>query len=307
MLPLWRPFCSSFDADSKASLPPAGVRVQTVVTMSSVVRLRLTDAGDLGVHVDLMALEAPMKAALENVAIYLGYAVGSTKGEPLSSIVLDHAIKQVIDGVPDPVPEKDREEYQARFRRWAIGQALTEIDQSYQRFVVAALETKADLINFRDRRQLAKHKANLANSWTVHEQLFAGAPAPKPDRLRDSEYLRTLQNARNCLAHDSGIVTKRRLIEDGTMRVRWPGLDMYQLKNGRRKLLPRDQRVPDWARGAKLIFKRVVRERIYKLGDMMRFSASDLSEILFLYQVMAMNVGGEMHRFVAAIGAELDD
>jgi hypothetical protein len=129
-----------------------------------------------------------MKAALQNVAIYLGYVARSTRGEPLSSVSLDCIIEQVINGVPEPVPIEDREDYQQRFRRWAIGQALTEIDQSYQRFVVSALEVRADLISFRDHGRLARHRPNLANSWAVHEQLFEEAPAREPDRLRDAEW-----------------------------------------------------------------------------------------------------------------------
>lgn len=250
-----------------------------------------------------------MRDALQRAAVFLGYAVNSTEDSPLSSVRLKAPIELSV-GVPDPLPAAQRPFFQRQFRNWAIGQALIELDQSYQRFVVSSIETRTDLEHFKVHRTLPPApKPNLANTWTVHKQFYEQAGDMVQGRLDESRYLRSLGNARNCLAHDSGLVTERRLTDGDTMPVRWPGRDMYQtLRSGERRLLPRDR--PFTARqqdvGTTLTVEDVARERIYRAGDTLVFSSTDLSEIIFFYQTLAMQIGAELHKLVEKAGRELN-
>src|SRR5690606_9383002 len=106
-----------------------------------------TPDGKPSLHIDLGAFEAPMKEALRRATIFLGYAFHSSKIVPLKSISLNAPIMLEV-GVPDPIPTVDRKDYQTEFTQWAIGQGLIEIDQSYHRYVVSALETLADVDSF---------------------------------------------------------------------------------------------------------------------------------------------------------------
>lgn len=243
-----------------------------------------------------------MKEALRRATIFLGYAFHSSKIVPLKSISLNAPIMLEV-GVPDPIPTVDRKDYQTEFTQWAIGQGLIEIDQSYHRYVVSALETLADVDSFLENRSLSgPRKPKLANTWKVHEQFYTTLGQKSLEHEDESGCLRSLGNARNCLAHDSGIVTKRRMVDGNSrMTVRWPGHDMIMIhRNGDRMLLPRDRahRVRADDIGSQLSVEEVIREHVYAEGDRILLSQTDLSEIIFFYQILAMKVGSEMHRIV---------
>lgn len=243
-----------------------------------------------------------MKEALRRAAIFLGYAFHSSEIAPLKSVTLKGPI--VLDvGVPDTISPADRKGYQTEFTLWAIGQGLIEIDQSYHRYVVSALDTLADIEDFLQGQSLQCHrKPNLANTWKVHEQFYANLGQQSTKHEEESGYLRSLGNARNCLAHDGGTVTRRRMVDGNSiMVVRWPGRDMVKVHpNGNRVVLPRDRsfRVREEDIGSQLSVVEVLREHDYAEGDRIGLSQTDLSEIIFFYQILAMKVGGEMHRIV---------
>jgi len=253
-------------------------------------------------HIDLDAFEAPMKEALRRAAIFLGYAFHASEIAPLKSISLKAPI--VLDvGVPDPISPADRKGYQTEFTQWAIGQGLIEIDQSYHRYLVSALDALADTDDFlMSQSSPGPRKPNLSNTWKVHEQLYAKLDQQSAEHRVESGYLRSLVNTRNCLAHDSGIVTRRRMVDgNSTMSIRWPGRDMVMIDHyGRRTLLQRDRehRVRAEDVGKKLSIEEVVRERHFEEGDRIVLSQSDLSEIIFFYQVLVIKVKSEMYRIV---------
>lgn len=269
--------------------------------MQPILSLSAGPDGRTGLHVDLGNFEAPMKAALHRAAIFLGYAYHSSEIAPLASIGLKAAIELDV-GVPDPIAEIERKAYQAEFTRWSIGQGLIEIDQSYHRFVTSALDTISEIDAFLTSGVLPNgRKPNLSNTWKVHEQFYAAVGQKATQHDEESECLRSLGNARNCLAHDSGLVTERRLTDGPTMPVKWNGRELILITaNGERRVLPRDRGHfvrPDEV-GLELRIEEVLRERLYIAGDRVTFSQTDLSEIIFFYQHLAMQVGAEMHRQV---------
>jgi hypothetical protein len=84
------------------------------------------------------------------------------------------------------------------------------------------------------------------------------------------------------------------------MPVKWRGMDMFQLRDGEKKRLPRDQGflVQPEDVGTQLSVEEVIRERVYKVGDKIELFPTDLAEIIFFYQKLAMAVGASMHTFV---------
>jgi hypothetical protein len=84
---------------------------------------------------------------------------------------------------------------------------------------------------------------------------------------------------------------------------------MYQiLPSGERHLLPRDEPflVRERDVGTTLEGGEVIREHIYRAGDTVSFSATELSEIIFFYQVLAMQIGGETHSFFNVTAEKLN-
>lgn len=257
--------------------------------------------GDAGLHVDLKAFEAPMISALHRAAIFLGYAYHMSKIPPLASVSLNAAVELNV-GVPDPIAPSNRKAYQVEFASWSIGQALVEVDQSYHRFISTALDTISRIDAFLANGWLPDEgKPKFANTWTVHEKFHSSVDQKSAHSHLESDCLRSLGNARNCLVHDSGIVTKWRVADDDTMPVKWIGRDMIQLtENGERRVLPRDRpfRVCQADFGKQLVVEEVSREMRFNIGERVTFNQSDLSEIIFFYQYLAMLAGAAMHGLV---------
>ncbi|MBJ6987935.1 MULTISPECIES: hypothetical protein [unclassified Devosia] len=244
-----------------------------------------------------------MKEALRRAAVFLGYAFHSSQITPLESVSLKAPVVHSV-GVPHPIPIADRKSYQIEFTQWAIGLALVEIDQNYHRYVVSALDTIADIDEFLISGNLPGiHKPNMKNTWTVHDLFYATIGQNSSQSTDESDYLRSLGNARNALVHDSGIVTQLRLVGDSsTMFVRWPGRDMIRIdQNGSTRVVQQDREYQVQAGdiGSQLSVLDVVREHSYVLGDRITLSQTDLSEIIFFYQILAMKVGGVMHQIIA--------
>lgn len=166
--------------------------------MNRITRIDHQDDGTTVLHVDLPAFEWMMKRALHNASLYLAYAVQSTKNPPLQSMRLEGPLEFCIDDLPDPIPDDEKAKYQQQFLDWAIGQALIELDQSYQRYLVTALNTIADCEHYLATRTLPAPKTMLENTWTLHERFFDGVDRTEAE-LAFSGYLRSLGNGRNCL------------------------------------------------------------------------------------------------------------
>lgn len=252
--------------------------------MPSVATIRVTDAGAPGINIDGAALEAPMKEALGRAAVFAAYASNSANGPRLKSVTLNSA-NELDVGMPDPIPPSERKYYQIEFQRWAVGQGLIELDQSYQRFLGSALDTKKDLDAFIANRTLDPgKKPYLQNTRTLHELFYTEIGKTADDHEKESSYLWSLSNARNCLAHDGGVVSERRLVEAETMPVRWPGHDTFLIsKDGERSLISRTE--PHLVRaediGSTLCAERTVREKVYRLNDVVSFTPTELAEITF--------------------------
>ena len=249
-----------------------------------------------------------MKKALHRAAIFLGYSANIAAQAPLASIKLQSVINLEV-GVPDPLEAEQLLYYQSEYIRWSIGQGLSELDQCYQRFVVSAINTVVNLDYFVKTKEFPEsRKPNLENSWNVHEQFFKLSGQRSEFHLTESGFLRSLGNARNCLAHSSGVVSERLLNESGRLIVRWPGRDMFMTRpSADPMLLPRDRGHVVAAEdvGAEFSVVPVTREQSYQVNDIIQFSATDLSEIIYFYQHLAMQVGAEIHRRVyEAIDAE---
>jgi len=269
--------------------------------MSTFATLISQPGGKQSFHVDLTGLETVIQIVLRRASIFLGYAVRVSEAPPLATVSLGAAVELSV-GVPDPIPPAERAAYQQEFRNWSIGQGLIELDQGYQRFLAGALDTRADIRSLISVGKLSgRHKPHLANTWETHKEFYAEAQ-PNSDQHEDSRFLRSLGNARNCLAHDAGLVLPRRLFEQGSMPIRWRGQDMYQTQlDGACILLPRDRsfQVETKDIGSTLEVRHVIREMILRHGDRIEFSQTDLSEIIYFYQTLAMQVSSEMHRLTS--------
>jgi hypothetical protein len=247
-----------------------------------------------------------MQAGLRRASAFLGYGVKTTEGKPLRSLTLASMVS--YDPLPDPLPPDDAHYFQTEFRSWVVGQGLIELDQTYHRFLSTALDTYDQLAAIAaGTKDLITHRPRLENTANLHALFYKKRLPEDQSKLVTSGHLRSLVNARNCLAHDSGLVTPRRLTDGETMQIRWLASDVVMSRDGEEILVPREQPLvvaPEHV-GAQLTAKQVVREQSYRIGDRVFLSAQDLAEIIFFYQLLAMGVAGSLHSYFKEVSATL--
>lgn len=158
-----------------------------------------------------------------------GYAYGVSQQPPLETVSLNGMVEFDV-GIPEVLSPLQQEEYKSEFTAWSIAHALSELDQSYQRFTASCLTVAKSFAAYISTGILPKDaKLILSSSCSTHEKFFAHLGKDSVENKSMSDHLRTLVNARNCLAHDSGVVTQMRLTNGDTMPITWVGTDVFQI------------------------------------------------------------------------------
>ena len=88
----------------------------------------------------------------------------------------------------------------------------------------------------------------------------------------------SMQDARNCLEHRAGIVGKKDASEDGVMRLRFPRVKMFLVRDGEEIELQRGTAVEA---GTEIFMRLDLRVREFKVGEPLTIVAADFDEIAF--------------------------
>lgn len=263
---------------------------------SALSTIRLPD-GRTNLHLNFGVLQRPFQNSIKRTAVFLAYAHNTEKLAPLAHINIDTAIHYDI-GLPDQIPPQDRKKYKNEFISWTLGQILTELDQTYHRFADRASDVLKRTKKFSRTGELDEESpVSFKNTWAVHDGFYACSGSVTSDHIYESLCLRSLGNARNCLIHDSGIVTGMRIVEDGKLPVRWIGTEMLLTDpNGRTKVLPAGMvhRATKADIGSQLSTEIIKRERFFVIGDQLSLTRPDLNEIVWFYYKLALRLNIEL-------------
>lgn len=110
-----------------------------------------------------------------------------------------------------------------------------------------------------------------------------------------SDAYQSMQNARNCLEHRGGVVSKSDADEDGVMRLRFPRVKMFVNENNEEIELQRDVVVRG---GAQILMRMDVRVRSFSVGERLTITAADFDEIAFA----CWHFGGQLAERLPKIG-----
>ena len=127
-------------------------------------------------------------------------------------------------------------------------------------------------------------ETNVAKKYdTVMKELGDDQP--------NSSMLRSLSNARNCLAHTAGVVGTRHANAEGLLEVRWIGLQPRLNEGDKQTLLPPAIVEPIYVPGGGII-ELIVAERVkrFELGQKIDLTPNELHEICFYYLRLADEV-----------------
>lgn len=226
-------------------------------------------------------------------AAFLGLTERFLEGELPRSLSLGGNMQ--IRMLPDPIPEDLAAELGSEFRHWIISNALRELDQ----FLSLMLDECWDLVEA-CRIVSGEQPANYqwrridiqTNVAAKHRRVLEAAGKYAPPHTDDNEYLETLSNARNCIAHNLGLVDQRRA-PDGSMRMRWLHFRI-QIAQGNRVYNLDEIGLPFQLPGGeegRVQVEVVVAEREFRLGERVAVSPRQLLQIALLYQMIIERLG----------------
>lgn len=236
-------------------------------------------------HVDLAGIQADAKKGPVRAAAFVGAVVKFIEAGIPSSIALPGKMKMLF--LPDPLPINQRDDLAVELLHWVIGNALKELDQ-FTSLMLDRLWQVCELCKIA-RREVASDYVltDISNQTSVsrkHRLVMEAANTFTGPIQNDQEYLATLSGARNCYAHNLGIVDERRAAS-GNMTVKWLKFVTLMEPDGHPPIYLDDIDLP-WEAPAEtnISMKIITFEKQFKLGERVTFTPEELMQICFLYQ-----------------------
>ena len=235
------------------------------------------------VQIDLKRLSNIAQTGVRRAAAFLGLGLQAFPNGPPKSVTVGGAFSYRF--LPDPLPEELQQQVQDEFTAWLIGNALRELDQHLGIF----LDDVWDVLRF-----TTGEKVEMEWSDTPFDKKFRGGTnvsskaaqvAKALDCTLEFEALKSLSLARNALSHSVGTVRDRDANEPGGLRLTWLAFqagirmdgivhDLDGLAEGFRVTSPG---------GGEVVAEIKRKEAFFAVGESVRLSPHQLSEICFFY------------------------
>lgn len=253
-------------------------------------------------HIDLKRVLETARVGVRRAHTFMAVGLQAVESGPPATATLRSSVQ--FRFLPDPLPEELASSIAREYETWLVGAGLRELDHWFGLF----LDQVWQVISVGD-----LHGGTIKSDHVIGGKFPAETNVGRKlgqvcDRLGtrgvEQEYFKGFSLARNSLAHAAGIVRAREAREDGQLRLKWLGFDTLISQNGIEELFAFDAPSfevtdPD---GAQLYTKVVERERTFNIGDQIRLTPNELSEICFFYDLKARQVVVLLSEWLRALG-----
>lgn len=254
---------------------------------------------------DLNGMQQRAYVGVRRAAAFLGLSERLLEGEFPTSLTLGRSIKRQF--LPDPIPNELVPELRENWRTWVTGNALRELDQFLSLYLDEAYDIteQAKLVS----GELPPHHVwqridRITNVAQKHRRVLEAANRFANAHAEDQICLTSMSAARNCLAHDLGVVTPKRAT-NGEMAVRWLALHTI-IEQGDRVVVLDDEDLPfatDPDGGDAHVLIRVdIAECRFGVGDHIVFSSDHLLGICLFYQIVIDRVAQALADYATECG-----
>ncbi len=241
---------------------------------------------------------------VRRAAAFLGIGLNSTNTlEGLSLALTDQSMWRFFS---EPEPEATIKEAVSEFRIWITGNALRELDAHFSLFLDEVWFT-LEFAKLHGTKVPTDHTikgiAHDTNVASKFEKVL-GSLGKKDD---DGGKLRSLSLARNCLSHSHGVVTNRHANSEGSLEIRWLGLES-RLQQGEDyvvigpKIDGMGVQAPDPSKEARLVVVVVERRKTFAVGERITLEPIDLHEICFNYLQLTDKILEPLQGFLTDCG-----
>jgi len=238
------------------------------------------DMADLHYHVDFdNILEVALKGVRRGTA-FLGLGINASTDPNFKQYQLTDVTH--IQLLPADLSEQSISHLKEEFGTWVVGNGLRELIETFSVFLdqihhaciaIASSGEESTKLEI-DKKQSSFAMRGFPKKLKILNNSYSVSPS-------NSDYLRTLNQARNCLTHRRGVVARVDCNKSDKLSIDWLGVHFLIVEpNGSTHVIDRQIEEGIYLRdGGKLKLKTVERSRRFAVGDLVKFSTKDLAEI----------------------------
>lgn len=259
---------------------------------------------DITANIDFAKLQEIAALGIRRASIFMGIATNTARVDPPISHVLDDKTQFIV--VPSEISEPSQRSLIEEFESWSIGNAFREIVETFSLFLSEAY----GIIHIVDTNSVAgleraKKRFSFKGGISDHLQIVCDMVGVEN---RFGPMFVAMNQARNCIAHRRSIVgvedipeldqpfnfcwrTRSFVLEDG----RDVGLS---LQRGEEVYVEKEQA---------LLCVEVERSKLFAMGQQIRLSRHELSEICFVFTIATQMVGQGLVAYVRSKGIRVPE
>lgn len=246
--------------------------------------------------------------ASKRAAAFLGLGVNVARDPSFKRYQLDNIA--LFRSIPDDFPDQKIEEIKNCFEEWVITSVLRDLVEAYAVFLDHV--HRGCLLMGTSKGRISQQQAE---SWgpAFERKGLDQKLSLLRERFNIStereHYFTGIKQARNCLAHRRGIVGIEDVDEkDHILRLQWWRMEVF----ARTELGKEISLMPPIPEGGVMLeeggdvcvrFSSNVRE--YKIGEVLRLSPNDISEIIFLSESASSEILNDLLNYAKSIGIEV--
>ncbi len=249
------------------------------------------------VNIDLSKLSDLAQTGVRRAVLFMGLGLNAAHREDF----LDYELHKIpiapeqtslpIEFFPSNLPAERVKAFKEKFATWITGCGVRELLEHYALFLdqmhkyallVLQFREKLDGIDPQKEQERFNRRLGIPDKLVTLHDRFSITPA-------DTESIKQLYNARNCLTHDLGIVTQKRCGPDGCLTLTWRVFEV--LAKGQKSGIERpmiDLIGKRTKEDMEIISREVTRERKFAVGEKLVLSQQDLWEICYFFHAHAI-------------------
>lgn len=211
--------------------------------------------------------------------------------------------------IPDNISEANISHLKEEFEKWVIVNGLRELVESFAIFLdrihtaCLLMATSKNAIRTEDANTygVAFERKGIEQKLSIMRNRFGV-------RTEKETYLASINRARNCITHRNGRVGKEDVSEDNVFRLKWWALNIYvETPTGETHSLtpPYPKEGIFLKDGGTVMIDVTDRVLEHQLGQYVRLSPNDLSEICLLFQLSTDEMLKSTIEYAEGIGIEV--
>jgi len=232
------------------------------------------------ININLSAIKNIAIMGVRRTAIFMGLGINAANNPDFKQYELAKFTGlEFIESISD---DNTLNEFKTEFGRWIVGNGLRELIETFCIFLdeIHLVYLWVSIT----KGQISKDQFQRINKKFRHYGIKDKLKQLNDDfgiAITQSEYLLSINQARNCLTHRRGVVGSEDCPNGKELIIKWKGIDIYaETPSGERiSLFP----IPDGgvllSEGGKIVASFPERIKIFPLGSLVTFLPRELAEI----------------------------